>query len=66
MMTPLLSRADLFLAGENRGGINGLNKLLLAPPGETDQARLCAPLSLTARSTNRSSPSELDAWFRSL
>ena len=59
MMTPLLeSGADLFLAGENRGGINGADKLL-APYGEKpikrDSARRCS-LPRHVRQ-NRSSPS---------
>ncbi|MEN9583407.1 MAG: hypothetical protein RLZZ616_413 [Pseudomonadota bacterium] len=65
MMTPLLEAgADLFLAGENRGGINGADKLL-APYGEKpikrDSARrcslyhgeLCKPVA----------PFELESWF---
>ena len=65
MMTPLLEAgADLFLAGENRGGINGADKLL-APYGEKpikrDSARrcslyhgeLCKPVA----------PFDLDSWF---
>ena len=65
MMTPLLEAgADLFLAGDNRGGINGADKLL-APysekPIKRDSARrcslyhgeLCKPVA----------PFELDSWF---
>ncbi|MGL5339885.1 MAG: 16S rRNA (guanine(1207)-N(2))-methyltransferase RsmC [Aeromonas veronii] len=65
MMTPLLEvGADLFLAGENRGGINGADKLL-APYGDKpikrDSARrcslyhgeLCKPVA----------PFDLDSWF---
>lgn len=65
MMTPLLEAgADLFLAGENRGGINGADKLL-APysdkPVKRDSARrcslyhgeLCKPVA----------PFDLDSWF---
>ncbi|MCS3834480.1 16S rRNA (guanine1207-N2)-methyltransferase [Aeromonas veronii] len=65
MMTPLLEAgADLFLAGENRGGINGADKLLV-PYGEKpikrDSARrcslyhgeLCKPVA----------PFDLDSWF---
>ncbi|MFB2830021.1 16S rRNA (guanine(1207)-N(2))-methyltransferase RsmC [Aeromonas jandaei] len=65
MMTPLLEAgADLFLAGENRGGINGADKLL-APYGDKpikrDSARrcsiyhgeLCKPVV----------PFNLDSWF---
>ncbi|WP_421229998.1 16S rRNA (guanine(1207)-N(2))-methyltransferase RsmC [Aeromonas jandaei] len=65
MMTPLLEAgADLFLAGENRGGINGADKLL-APYGDKpikrDSARrcslyhgeLCKPVA----------PFDLDSWF---
>ncbi|MFM5521445.1 16S rRNA (guanine(1207)-N(2))-methyltransferase RsmC [Aeromonas jandaei] len=65
MMTPLLEAgADLFLAGENRGGINGADKLL-APYGDMpikrDSARrcslyhgeLCKPVA----------PFDLDSWF---
>ncbi|WP_439842620.1 16S rRNA (guanine(1207)-N(2))-methyltransferase RsmC [Aeromonas taiwanensis] len=65
MMTPLLeSGADLFLAGENRGGINGADKLL-APYGEKpvkrDSARRC---SLFHGVLNKPvAPFELDAWF---
>ena len=65
MMTPLLeSGADLFLAGENRGGINGADKLL-APYGEKpDQARLCAPLLFYHGTLDKPVvPFELDAWF---
>lgn len=65
MMTPLLeSGADLFLAGENRGGINGADKLL-APYGEKpvkrDSARRC---SLYHGVLDKPvAPFELDAWF---
>jgi len=65
MMTPLLeSSADLFLAGENRGGINGADKLL-APYGEKpvkrDSARRC---SLYHGVLDKPvAPFELDAWF---
>lgn len=65
MMTPLLeSGADLFLAGENRGGINGADKLL-APYGEKpikrDSARRC---SLYHGMLDKPVvPFELDAWF---
>ncbi|QXB56455.1 16S rRNA (guanine(1207)-N(2))-methyltransferase RsmC [Aeromonas sp. FDAARGOS 1415] len=65
MMTPLLeSGADLFLAGENRGGINGADKLL-APYGEKpvkrDSARRC---SLFHGVLDKPvAPFELDAWF---
>nr|WP_279011854.1 16S rRNA (guanine(1207)-N(2))-methyltransferase RsmC [Aeromonas jandaei] len=65
MMAPLLEAgADLFLAGENRGGINGADKLL-APYGDKpikrDSARrcslyhgeLCKPVA----------PFDLDSWF---
>ncbi|HGY0995020.1 TPA: 16S rRNA (guanine(1207)-N(2))-methyltransferase RsmC [Aeromonas salmonicida subsp. pectinolytica] len=65
MMTPLLEAgADLLLAGDNRGGINGADKLL-APysekPIKRDSARrcslyhgeLCKPVA----------PFELDSWF---
>ncbi|MCF3098182.1 16S rRNA (guanine(1207)-N(2))-methyltransferase RsmC [Aeromonas australiensis] len=65
MMTPLLEAgADLLLAGENRGGINGADKLL-APysdkPVKRDSARrcslyhgeLCKPVA----------PFDLDSWF---
>uniref|UniRef100_UPI003BA36AB5 16S rRNA (guanine(1207)-N(2))-methyltransferase RsmC n=1 Tax=Aeromonas jandaei TaxID=650 RepID=UPI003BA36AB5 len=65
MMTPLLEAgADLFLAGENRGGINGAD-MLLAPYGDKpikrDSARrcslyhgeLCKPVA----------PFDLDSWF---
>ncbi|WP_421272933.1 16S rRNA (guanine(1207)-N(2))-methyltransferase RsmC [Aeromonas taiwanensis] len=65
MMTPLLeSDADLFLAGENRGGINGADKLL-APYGEKpvkrDSARRC---SLFHGVLDKPvAPFKLDAWF---
>jgi 16S rRNA (guanine1207-N2)-methyltransferase len=65
MMTPLLETgADLLLAGENRGGINGADKLL-APYGEKpikrDSARRC---SLYHGELCKSvAPFELDAWF---
>ncbi|WP_461606956.1 16S rRNA (guanine(1207)-N(2))-methyltransferase RsmC [Aeromonas rivipollensis] len=65
MMAPLLeSGADLFLAGENRGGINGADKLL-APYGEKpikrDSARRC---SLYHGELGKPvAPFELDAWF---
>ena len=65
MMTPLLeSGADLFLAGENRGGINGADKLL-APYGEKpvkrDSARRC---SLYHGVLDKPvAPFELDDWF---
>ena len=65
MMTPLLeSSADLFLAGENRGGINRADKLL-APYGEKpvkrDSARRC---SLYHGVLDKPvAPFELDAWF---
>ena len=65
MMAPLMEAgADLFLAGENRGGINGADKLL-APYGDKpikrDSARrcslyhgeLCKPVA----------PFDLDSWF---
>lgn len=65
MMTPLLeSGADLFLAGENRGGINGADKLL-APYGEKpikrDSARRCSLYHGTF--DKPVVPFELDAWF---
>ena len=65
MMTPLLeSGADLFLAGENRGGINGADKLL-APYGEKpikrDSARRCSLYHGTL--DKPVVPFELDAWF---
>ncbi|WP_323063843.1 16S rRNA (guanine(1207)-N(2))-methyltransferase RsmC [Aeromonas jandaei] len=65
MMTPLLEAgADLFLAGENRGGINGADKLLALygdKPIKRDSARrcslyhgeLCKPVA----------PFDLDNWF---
>ncbi len=65
MMTPLLEAgADLFLAGENRGGINGADKLL-APYGDKpvkrDSARRC---SLYHGVLDKPvAPFELDAWF---
>ena len=62
---PLLeSGADLFLAGENRGGINGADKLL-APYGEKpikrDSARRCSLYHGTL--DKPVVPFELDAWF---
>ncbi|GJA18679.1 ribosomal RNA small subunit methyltransferase C [Aeromonas caviae] len=65
MMTPLLeSGAELFLAGENRGGINGADKLL-APYGEKpikrDSARRCSLYHGTL--DKPVVPFELDAWF---
>lgn len=65
MMTPLLEAgADLFLAGENRGGINGADKLL-APYGDKpikrDSARRC---SLYHGELNKPvAPFDLDSWF---
>ena len=65
MMAPLLEPgAELFLAGENRGGINGADKLL-APYGEKpvkrDSARRC---SLYHGALGKPvAPFELDAWF---
>lgn len=65
MMTPLLEAgADLFLAGENRGGINGADKLL-APYGEKppkrDSARRCSLYH--GELSKPVAPFELDAWF---
>ncbi|MCF7720364.1 16S rRNA (guanine(1207)-N(2))-methyltransferase RsmC [Aeromonas jandaei] len=65
MMTPLLEAgSDLFLAGENRGGINGADKLL-APYGDKpikrDSARRC---SLYHGELNKPvAPFDLDSWF---
>lgn len=65
MMTPLLEAgADLLLAGENRGGINGADKLL-APYGDRpikrDSARRCSLYH--AELGKPVAPFELDAWF---
>ncbi|MGL5812970.1 MAG: 16S rRNA (guanine(1207)-N(2))-methyltransferase RsmC [Aeromonas sp.] len=65
MMTPLLEAgADLLLAGENRGGINGADKLLAAygdKPIKRDSARRC---SLYHGELGKPvAPFELDAWF---
>ncbi|MCE9970657.1 16S rRNA (guanine(1207)-N(2))-methyltransferase RsmC [Aeromonas salmonicida] len=65
MMTPLLEAgADLFLAGENRGGINGADKLL-APygnkPVKRDSARRCSLYH--GELSKPVIPFELDAWF---
>ncbi|MGL4249705.1 MAG: 16S rRNA (guanine(1207)-N(2))-methyltransferase RsmC [Aeromonas sp.] len=65
MMAPLLEAgAELFLAGENRGGINGADKLL-APYGEKplkrDSARRC---SLYHGELSKAvAPFELENWF---
>lgn len=65
MMTPLLkSGADLFLAGENRGGINGADKLLAPygePPVKRDSARRCSLYH--GELSKPVAPFELDAWF---
>ena len=56
-------RADLFLAGENRGGINGADKLL-APMASRRSNGLGAPLLPLSRRTRQAGrPFELDAWF---
>lgn len=65
MMTPLLEAgADLFLAGENRGGINGADKLL-APYGEKpvkrDSARRCSLYH--GELSKPVTPFDLDSWF---
>lgn len=65
MMTPLLEAgAELFLAGENRGGINGADKLL-APYGDKpvkrDSARRCSLYH--GELSKPVAPFELDAWF---
>ncbi|WP_429190558.1 16S rRNA (guanine(1207)-N(2))-methyltransferase RsmC [Aeromonas veronii] len=65
MMTPLLEAgADLFLAGENRGGINGADKLL-APYGEKpikrDSARRCSLYH--GELSQPVEPFNLDSWF---
>ncbi|MCR3909631.1 16S rRNA (guanine(1207)-N(2))-methyltransferase RsmC [Aeromonas hydrophila] len=65
MMTPLLEAgAELFLAGENRGGINGADKLL-APYGDKpvkrDSARRCSLYH--GELSKPVEPFELDAWF---
>ncbi|MGL5707067.1 MAG: 16S rRNA (guanine(1207)-N(2))-methyltransferase RsmC, partial [Aeromonas sp.] len=65
MMTPLLEAgADLFLAGENRGGINGAEKLL-APYGEKpikhDSARRCSLYH--GELCKQVAPFDLDNWF---
>ncbi|MGL5773881.1 MAG: 16S rRNA (guanine(1207)-N(2))-methyltransferase RsmC, partial [Aeromonas veronii] len=65
MMTPLLEAgADLFLAGENRGGINGADKLL-APYGEKpvkrDSARRCSLYH--SELSKPVAPFDLDSWF---
>lgn len=65
MMAPLLEAgADLLLAGENRGGINGADKLL-TPYGEKpvkrDSARRCSLYH--GELSKPVAPFELDAWF---
>lgn len=65
MMAPLLvAQADLFIAGETRGGINSADKLL-APygcyPVKRDSARRCALYH--SQLTQPIEPFELDAWF---
>ena len=65
MMTPLLEAgAELFLAGENRGGINGADKLL-APYGDKpvkrDSARRCSLYH--GELSKPVAPFELDSWF---
>jgi len=65
MMTPLLEAgAELFLAGENRGGINGADKLL-APYGDKpvkrDSARRCSLYH--GELSKPVEPFELDSWF---
>ncbi|MGU5728005.1 16S rRNA (guanine(1207)-N(2))-methyltransferase RsmC [Aeromonas jandaei] len=65
MMTPLLEAgADLFLAGENRGGINGADKLL-APYGDKpikrDSARRCSLYH--GELYKPVAPFDLDSWF---
>ncbi|MBL0599052.1 16S rRNA (guanine(1207)-N(2))-methyltransferase RsmC [Aeromonas jandaei] len=65
MMTPLLEAgADLFLAGENRGGINGADKLL-APYGnkpiKRDSARRCSLYH--GELSKLVAPFDLDSWF---
>ncbi|MGY3861965.1 16S rRNA (guanine(1207)-N(2))-methyltransferase RsmC [Aeromonas lacus] len=65
MMTPLLEAgADLFLAGENRGGINGADKLL-APYGDKpikrDSARRCSLYH--GELSKPVAPFNLDSWF---
>ncbi|MGY3925575.1 16S rRNA (guanine(1207)-N(2))-methyltransferase RsmC [Aeromonas jandaei] len=65
MMTPLLEAgADLFLAGENRGGINGADKLL-APYGDKpikrDSARRCSLYH--GELCKLVAPFDLDSWF---
>ncbi|MGL6625823.1 16S rRNA (guanine(1207)-N(2))-methyltransferase RsmC [Aeromonas jandaei] len=65
MMTPLLEAgADLFLAGENRGGINGADKLL-APYGDKpikrDSARRCSLYH--GELSKPVAPFDLDSWF---
>ncbi|MFM4702878.1 16S rRNA (guanine(1207)-N(2))-methyltransferase RsmC [Aeromonas bivalvium] len=65
MMTPLLlAGADIFLAGDNRGGINGADKLM-APYGgkpiKRDSARRC---SLYHGELSQAVPAfRLDDWF---
>jgi 16S rRNA (guanine1207-N2)-methyltransferase len=65
MMTPLLEAgADLLLAGDNRGGINGADKLL-APysekPIKRDSARRCSLYH--SELCKPVAPFELDSWF---
>ena len=65
MMTPLLEAgAELFLAGENRGGINGADKLL-APysekPLKRDSARRCSLYH--GELCKQVTPFDLDSWF---
>ncbi|MGL6336620.1 16S rRNA (guanine(1207)-N(2))-methyltransferase RsmC [Aeromonas jandaei] len=65
MMSPVLEAgADLFLAGENRGGINGADKLL-APYGDKpikrDSARRCSLYH--GELSKPVAPFDLDSWF---
>ncbi|WP_279623951.1 MULTISPECIES: 16S rRNA (guanine(1207)-N(2))-methyltransferase RsmC [Aeromonas] len=65
MMTPLLEAgADLFLAGENRGGINGADKLLATygeKPIKRDSARRCSLYH--GELSKPVAPFDLDSWF---
>ncbi|MGL5039233.1 MAG: 16S rRNA (guanine(1207)-N(2))-methyltransferase RsmC [Aeromonas sp.] len=65
MMTPLLhDGADLFLAGDNRGGINSADKLLApysASPIKRDSARRCSLYH--SELSKPVAPFDLECWF---
>ena len=68
MMTPLLeSGADLFLAGENRGGINGSRQAAGTLWRETDRSATLRAAALYHGTLDKPVvPFELDAWFSRL